>query len=81
MHFRGIHYIRWRCALRNPQGNIIFGCLDISQLSTIFLFKKIIQQSETLKNMTAAHISSMVTVCRSGEGIALHLRIFEVSLT
>ncbi len=34
-------------------------------------FPNLYQQSETLKHMTAAHISSMVTVCRGGDGILL----------
>ncbi|EFX79100.1 hypothetical protein DAPPUDRAFT_53014, partial [Daphnia pulex] len=39
----------------------------VSIISVGVALYEIRRQSETLKNMTAAHISSMVTVCRSGE--------------
>lgn len=37
MHFRGIHYISWCCALWNSQGNLIL-CGHIQLLSNTFLF-------------------------------------------
>lgn len=66
MYFCCIDYIGWHSSIRNPKGNTVIEhfTLNINQF-----FVHEIQQSETLKNMTAAHISSMVTVCRGGDGI------------